>query len=209
MLDPVIWWLNDSSNFLSYDADRMYAVSRRQRHSYIRVPVKELPGPSNVLIEGFARWYCKSRTSRLAPVPNVIAVRNLQTNFAGSFERDTITDIGDELRNGVYFVSVSQETELLKGHRTDWSNTSRFATRRSNRAMRRLKSNRSAYSTLPILWTFSSLYGDTALTKRYNKLRATILRPAHAVVVYDIRFSRPELIPRWKNGDWQEKNTSY
>jgi hypothetical protein len=131
MLDPVIWWLNDSSNFLSYDADRMYAVSRRQRHSCIRVPVKELPGPSNVLIEGCARWYCKSGTSRLAPVPNVIAIRNLQTNFAGSFERNTITDIGDELRNGVYFVSVFQETEPLKGRRTDWSNTSKFATRRS------------------------------------------------------------------------------
>jgi len=40
--------------------------------------------PSSVLVKDFARWYCKSRTGRLAPEPNIKSVKNvLKKFFAG------------------------------------------------------------------------------------------------------------------------------
>jgi hypothetical protein len=57
---------------------------------------KSCPAPNNVLVKDFARWYCKSRRSRLAPLPNLKSVRNILKKFFAGFERITETEISNE-----------------------------------------------------------------------------------------------------------------
>ena len=63
---------------------------------------KNCPVPSNVLVKDFARWYCKSRSGRLASRPNLKSVKNILKKFFAGFQRITETEISDELRNDVY-----------------------------------------------------------------------------------------------------------
>jgi len=58
---------------------------------------KNCPVPSNVLVKDFARWYCKSRSGRLAPKPNLKSVKNILKKFFAGFQRITETEISDEL----------------------------------------------------------------------------------------------------------------
>ena len=67
---------------------------------------KNCPAPSNALVKDFARWYCRSRAGRLAPVPNIGSVRSILKGFFAGFHRLTGTEISEELRTDVYFVSV-------------------------------------------------------------------------------------------------------
>ena len=55
---------------------------------------EECPVPSNILVEDFARWYCKSRRGRLDDGSNKTPVRNTVKFFSG-FERVTKTKIPD------------------------------------------------------------------------------------------------------------------
>jgi hypothetical protein len=68
---------------------------------------KNCPALNNVLIKDFARWYCKSRCGRLAPVPNLKSARNILKKFFAGFERITETEISNELRTDIYTVSIS------------------------------------------------------------------------------------------------------
>jgi len=68
---------------------------------------KNFPALNNVLVKDFARWYCKPRRGRLAPVPNLNSVRNMLKKFFAGFERIIETEISSELRTDVYTVSVS------------------------------------------------------------------------------------------------------
>jgi hypothetical protein len=67
---------------------------------------EKCPVPSNATIKDFARWYCKSRSGRLTPEPNLVSVTNtLKKNF-DDFEQVTEV-ISQKLRNDVYFVSAA------------------------------------------------------------------------------------------------------
>jgi hypothetical protein len=68
---------------------------------------KNCPAFNSVLVNDFARWYCKSRRGRLAPVPNLKSVRNVLKKFFAGFERIIETEISNEVRTDVYTVSVS------------------------------------------------------------------------------------------------------
>ena len=60
-----------------------------------------------MLVKDFARWYCKSRTGRLAPEPNIKSVKNILKKFLAGFQRITETEISKEYRKDVYFVSIA------------------------------------------------------------------------------------------------------
>ena len=78
-----------------------------QKSSCFRVPTEELPRPSDVLVKGFLRWYCKSRTGRLDKKPNIKSVRNTTKKFYSGFQRVTGTEISEALRKEGSFVSVA------------------------------------------------------------------------------------------------------
>jgi hypothetical protein len=80
---------------------------------------KDCPPPSNMLIKKFARWYCKSRRGRLAPVPSFKSVKAILKRFFAGFERVTGTEIRNELRRDVYLVSVTARKYTLTGRHTD------------------------------------------------------------------------------------------
>jgi hypothetical protein len=62
--------------------------------------------PASKCLKDFARWYCKSRSGRLALRPNLKSVKNILKKFFAGFQRITETEISDELRNDVYVMSI-------------------------------------------------------------------------------------------------------
>ena|SRR2546423_86598 len=55
-----------------------------------------------MFLKKFARWYCKSRRGRLAPMPNIKSVKTTLKRFFAGFQRVTGTEISDELRKDIY-----------------------------------------------------------------------------------------------------------
>src|ERR1700722_4262790 len=66
---------------------------------------EKCPVTSNITIKYFARWYCKSRSGRLAPEPNLVSTTNTLKKFSstlrGILNRDSPSSYRSELESAV------------------------------------------------------------------------------------------------------------
>jgi hypothetical protein len=72
---------------------------------------KNCPVPSNVLVKDFARWYCKSRSGRLAPKPN-LRVEHILAEFGPELRRRAVSDGLIRVSGLIYYVITILVPEL-------------------------------------------------------------------------------------------------
>lgn len=64
------------------------------------------PIPKNTLLKDFARWYVSSRKGRYTEKVTYTSLRNILKKFYAGFSERTGTEIPENLRKDVYFVSI-------------------------------------------------------------------------------------------------------
>jgi len=92
------------------------SFTSRQGIAALECLPKECPPLSNVFFpQRFTRWYIKSSPGRFGTEPNDVSVRNILKKFYNGFERVSGTEIIQELKTDVYFVSPCLSNNMLSG----------------------------------------------------------------------------------------------